>query len=114
MTAPDLKPCPLCGGKCYLANADMAGCAYVVCTDCRLQSDDGSQERVTAAWNTRAPAEALAVPEAYEKGLRDALGLIASIGYGKNEDVDEGHEEAFRAIEKHLTEWKAAAKGGAA
>jgi Lar family restriction alleviation protein len=51
--APDLLPCPFCGGKPYLANVEMAGCAYVVCTDCRMQSDDGSQQRVVTAWNTR-------------------------------------------------------------
>jgi hypothetical protein len=50
----DLKPCPFCGGKPYLANVAMAGCAYVVCTDCRVQSVDGTQDRVRAAWNTRA------------------------------------------------------------
>jgi hypothetical protein len=46
---------------------------------------------------------------AYAKGLSDALGLIASLGYGKNQDVDEGHEEAFRAVERHLNEWQARA-----
>jgi hypothetical protein len=45
---------------------------------------------------------------AYEKGLDDALALIASLGYGRNQDVDEGHEEAYRAIEFHLKHWKAA------
>ncbi len=53
MTAPELKPCPFCGGKPYLANVEMVGCAYVVCTDCRMQSDDMSKERAIAAWNTR-------------------------------------------------------------
>lgn len=52
--APKLKPCPFCGGKPYLANVQMVGCAYVVCTDCRMQSDDGTESRVVAAWNTRA------------------------------------------------------------
>jgi hypothetical protein len=47
--------------------------------------------------------------DAYAKGLSDALGLIASLGYGRNQDVDEGHEEAFRAVERHLKEWQARA-----
>ena len=51
----ELLPCPFCGGKPYLANVAMVGCAYVVCTDCRIQGDDGSQERAIAAWNRRAP-----------------------------------------------------------
>lgn len=45
------------------------------------------------------------VARGYEKGLVDALGIIASLGYGENEHVDEGHAEAFRAVDKHLTEW---------
>jgi hypothetical protein len=40
--------------------------------------------------------------------LDDALALIGSLGYGRNQDVDEGHQDAFRAIEFHLKHWKAA------
>jgi len=50
-----LKSCPFCGGIPYLANVAMAGCLYVVCTDCRMQSDDGSRDRVVNNWNTRTP-----------------------------------------------------------
>jgi hypothetical protein len=50
----------------------------------------------------------VSVLRAYEKGLQDALAVIASLGYGRTEDVDEGHEEAFRAVEKHITDWRAA------
>ena len=39
-----LLPCPFCGEKPYLYNVEMAGCAYVVCTGCRTQSDDGGKE----------------------------------------------------------------------
>ena len=42
----------------------------------------------------------------FEKGLNTALKCIASIGYGKNQDVDEGHEEAYRAVEAYLKDWK--------
>ena len=55
----ELKPCPCCGGKPYLANVEMAGCAYVVCTDCRLQTEDGLQRNVAAKWNTRAAIAAM-------------------------------------------------------
>ena len=44
---------------------------------------------------------------AFETGLNEALKVIASIGYGKNQDVDEGHEEAYRAVETYLKDWKA-------
>jgi hypothetical protein len=45
---------------------------------------------------------------AYEKGLQDALRVIASLEYGMSEGVDEGHEKAFRAVQKHLADWRAA------
>lgn len=48
------------------------------------------------------------VGEAYLQGLNDALKIIASLGYGKNEDVDEGHEDAYRAIEKYKNSWEVA------
>jgi hypothetical protein len=46
-----------------------------------------------------------ALATVFGDGLRTAISVIASIGYGKNEDVDAGHEEAFRAVEKYLTDW---------
>jgi hypothetical protein len=46
--------------------------------------------------------------DAYDRGLVDALGIIASLGYGASDGVDRGHEEAFRAVEKHLADWRAA------
>lgn len=50
------------------------------CTDCRLQTDEGSADRVVAHWNTRAAqpptlAEALALPEV--RALVEALGVYA-------------------------------------
>ena len=64
----------------------------------------------------RDPAVLATLPEvkalieaSYEKGLSAALGVVASIGYGASEDVDRGHEDAYRAIENHLADWKAAA-----
>jgi len=44
---------------------------------------------------------------AFETGLNTALKIIASLGYGKNQDVDEGHEEAYRAVETYFADWKA-------
>lgn len=44
----------------------------------------------------------------YQLSMETALKVIASIGYGKNEDVDYGHKDAFRAVEAHLADWKAA------
>ena len=53
-----LKPCPFCGGEAYLANVGMVGCSCVICTECRMHSDDGLQDRVVTAWNTRADLSA--------------------------------------------------------
>jgi len=43
---------------------------------------------------------------AFETGMDTALKCIASLGYGKNHDVDEGHEDAYRAVETYLKDWK--------
>ncbi len=76
MTTPDLLPCPFCGGKPYLANVEMVGCSYVVCTDCRAQGDDMSKDRAIASWNTRAPA-----PELIRQAVEAERERLAQIGY---------------------------------
>lgn len=53
----------------------------------------------------RAERAEAALATMFGDGLRTAISVIASIGYGKNEDVDAGHEEALRAVEKYLTDW---------
>ena len=75
----DLMPCPLCGGDAYLANVEMAGCSYIVCTDCHLQTDDGSRERVVRKWNTRVLAALIADAErrGREAGLVEAANLAS-------------------------------------
>jgi hypothetical protein len=50
-----------------------------------------------------------ATREGVTKGLATALNLVASLGYGENESVDAGHEEAFRAIEAYKRQWEARA-----
>jgi hypothetical protein len=46
--------------------------------------------------------------EGFEAGLKAAMKVIASIGYGQNQDVDEGQEQAFRAVQKYFHNWKEA------
>ena len=80
----ELKPCPFCGGKPYLANVAMVGCAYVVCTDCRMQSDDGGRERVVAAWNTRTdsiPSQDALIRAALEAAANGVENLGSRLGY---------------------------------
>ncbi|GGW24174.1 hypothetical protein GCM10011452_09560 [Gemmobacter lanyuensis] len=90
---------------------DYESAAEFEVTWCIEPQDDGDTEYIR-----RDPAVLATLPEvqamietAYEKGLSDALGIVASIGYGATEDVDRGHEDAYRAIEKHLADWKASA-----
>lgn len=47
---------------------------------------------------------AAAKQEGFAAGMGTAMRIVASIGYGKNRDVDEGHYEAFRAIEKYYAD----------
>jgi Lar family restriction alleviation protein len=69
--ALELKPCPFCGGKALLTNREMPGCAFVVCEGCQAQGDDGTVERVVAAWNRRADLHRAEV-EALEAQLAEA------------------------------------------
>jgi len=52
----EMLPCPFCGGEPYLHGFSTN--RFVMCMECGAQSDDGSRERVTAAWNRRTPAPA--------------------------------------------------------
>ena len=67
MTAPDLKPCPFCGGVAYLRDDVSHSTAYFIgCAteDCFGEFHWGQTEaEAIAAWNTRPTplAEALAV-----------------------------------------------------
>ena len=73
----ELKPCPFCGGEARIVNVAMVGCAYVVCTDCRMQSDDGNIDSVVTAWNTRADAAGAKLAKVTED-RDDALIALAS------------------------------------
>tara|TARA_R110000782_G_scaffold218427_1_gene305794 strand:- start:21511 stop:21879 length:369 start_codon:yes stop_codon:yes gene_type:complete len=93
----ELKPCPFCGGKPYLANVAMVGCAYIVCTDCRMQSDDGSQKRVIDLWNTRAEADTLrAEVKRLRLAMTDVLGLLDDLVTESGRSVEYDEEDAFR------------------
>ena len=68
----------------------MIGCAYVVCTDCRMQSDDGGSDRVAAAWNTRPALENDPLADARVTALVDALRITRDRLNSANHDVFDG------------------------
>ncbi len=99
MTAPELKPCPFCGGEASLITGDE--CAYVQCLDVKMHRGpfiDGDNDAVSeaaAAWNRRADLAAAIEPQpdprtadyeqAYQYALTLADALIAK-HYPDNKD----------------------------
>ena len=80
----ELKHCP-CGAEAQIVNVTMLGCSYVICTDCRMQSDGGNIlgiDRAVAAWNTRAD---LATPLDYPrvKALVEAANGVVNEYYNQ-------------------------------
>jgi Lar family restriction alleviation protein len=78
--APELKPCPFCGGKALLTNREMPGCAFVVCEGCQAQGDDGTVERVVAAWNRRADLHRAEVEAAVKRAIEACAGKAEKTG----------------------------------
>ena len=115
--APLLLPCPFCGGKAYLANVEMVGCSYVVCTDCRIQGDDMSKERAVATWNSR-PAHEAAVAAARKEGMPIASSLAAAISLLENAGKsakkaapsDKMFDQMLNDYRKALDDWRKAYK----
>ncbi|SDX96775.1 Lar family restriction alleviation protein [Roseicitreum antarcticum] len=61
-TAPELLPCPFCGGKAKWISGG-PGCTYISCMACPAATDDGAVPRIAKAWNTRADLHAARVAE---------------------------------------------------
>jgi Lar family restriction alleviation protein len=78
--APELKPCPFCGGKPHLVthrtSEDSMG-AYVYCKGCAAQSDHfedhfAPAKDAIAAWNSRADVARADIKAAVQRRLRRA------------------------------------------
>lgn len=53
MTQPDMKPCPMCGGKAHLYKVDYHG-YKVVCVQCLIQTGKYEHpDNAVARWNRR-------------------------------------------------------------
>lgn len=62
MEAPELKPCPFCGGECKLDSSEMGAARevwhFVWCPTCKITGGlRKSSEEALLMWNTRAPQE---------------------------------------------------------
>lgn len=75
-----LKPCPFCGGEPKLLSGG-PGNQFATCKVCKASSDDGSTERVTAAWNRRALLPAHPEPDAGRVEVPDEMVNSACMSY---------------------------------
>ena len=69
--APELLPCPFCGGAPQYAG--YCDHTYIRCTGCGCSTEDFGKPRAVASWQMR-PFVSCAeqVKQAYERGLEDA------------------------------------------
>ncbi len=82
MSAPELLPCPFCGGEASATNYIVEGA--VRCSDCRAYvsrthgHDEAGYEEAIAAWNTRADLSADLIAAARREGWNAALEAAAN------------------------------------
>jgi hypothetical protein len=88
MTAPELKPCPFCGGPAELIRPHDGGLPYVMCVMHFCSGPQKTAEHAIAAWNRRADLpptmeQAKALPEikALVEALRVSDEFVNSLGY---------------------------------
>lgn len=77
--APELKPCPFCGGQAdiWKASVDLGLPAWIACTHCKegvfCTKEHSTTEAAIAAWNRRAPDPRVA---ALVDAAKDALCVL--------------------------------------
>src|SRR5689334_23300060 len=79
-----LLPCPFCDGEPLLHDDAPPTMKYVSCTSCKATSDDGSRERVIAAWNRRR-----AVPADVEGAIEAFATLTTKYAVTRRHSLDE-------------------------
>lgn len=86
MSAPELKPCPFCGGEALISRYGTRRFSTVVeCTECGCTLENGETFRHGEAWNTRsdhAPdlLEALERTLNYIENTEGGLGITLECG----------------------------------
>ena len=85
----ELKPCPFCGMPAFLRNEnDIDTLYYARCSYCGAQSNCGTKEEVTEAWNRRADEQKLreelkkvmyAMSILSEDSVHSAKGILARV-----------------------------------
>jgi len=98
----ELKPCPFCGGKAYLANPEPNALWRVICTnDCREGEYVSNRTAAIALWNTRTFTRADV--EAVAGIISSAEARYAHTGDG-NEDYDDNDRCRYvaRAVIAHI------------
>ena len=97
MTAPELKPCPFCGGAPYtstrqdedLSTRNIVDWKFVGCSNCDISfgiPDGYDCGTAYEQWNTRATSEADALRAENER-LRDELDALAVCAASKGEHI---------------------------
>ena len=116
MKAPELKPCPFCGGAAHfqtIQGNNPAPFAWDVVHHCRYgfirfdpRSEDGwgSQQQAADAWNTRTDLVDAAIAEARREALREAADKVrewqAFTKYAKEPIAEEMAQDVLSLIDK--------------
>lgn len=113
MTAPDLKPCPFCGGEARAEKSKTITDAWVV--ECKKGHSDGCiyvvKDHAIAAWNIRTTPldDVLAAAQAYIEGLEAHEGAegfslstaeLSSAYYAALRAIGEGNNAAIQVIKE--------------
>lgn len=108
MSAPELKPCPFCGGPAARGEADSPDCgSFIHCIRCDASTalHYEFRENLVDAWNRRSPAPSPAIEQATE-ALRD-IGVYGC-GMLNQPAAMNGPEEAW--LRKRIAEYERVAR----
>lgn len=71
MSAPELKPCPFCGGEAEVEQKGSNRRSHIIrCQDCNCSLETGETWNAGAQWNTRSDTVESAIRKAVEDGVQ--------------------------------------------